>query len=79
MPFRKTKPLKVLVVDDDLVDRKSLRRLLSQSSLTAFTVEEADCLKGAGGVLDKERVDVVLLDLNLPDSQGESTQRSRLL
>jgi PAS domain S-box-containing protein len=73
MPFRKTKPLKVLVVDDDLVDRKSLRRLLSQSSLTAFTVEEADSLKGAFGLLDKERFDVVLLDLNLPDSKGENT------
>ena len=65
-----TQKLKILIVEDDLVDRKSLQRLLSKSSLPISDIKPAECLKTALGFLDKECFDVVFLDLGLPDSQG---------
>ena len=65
-----TQKLKILIVEDDLVDRKSLQRLLTKSSLPISDIKAAECLKTALGCLDKEHFDVVFLDLGLPDSQG---------
>jgi PAS domain S-box-containing protein len=65
-----TQKLKILIIEDDLVDRKQLQRLLSQSSLPISDIKSAECLKMALGFLDKEYFDVVFLDLGLPDSQG---------
>lgn len=65
-----TQKLKILIVEDDLVDRKSLQRLLSKSALPISDIQSTDCLAAALGLLDKEQFDVVFLDLGLPDSQG---------
>lgn len=65
-----TQKLKILIVEDDIVDRKSLQRLLSQSALPISDTKSAECLKTALEFLDKEHFDVVFLDLGLPDSQG---------
>jgi len=62
--------LKILIVEDDIIDRKLLERLLSQSALSISDIKSADCLKAALELLDKNRFDVVFLDLGLPDSQG---------
>ena len=63
-------PLRILIVEDDIVDRKLLERLLAQSSLGTCAVQNTDRLAGAVELLQKEPFDVVLLDLGLPDSQG---------
>jgi PAS domain S-box-containing protein len=65
-----TQQLKILIVEDDIVDRKSLQRLLSQSTLSISDIKSAECLDTALGFLDKDHFDVVFLDLGLPDSQG---------
>lgn len=65
-----TQPLKVLIVEDDLVDRKSLQRSLSQSTLPVSDTKFADRLDTALKLLEEENFDVVFLDLGLPDSQG---------
>src|SRR4030042_275647 len=65
-----TQKLKILIVEDDLVDRKSLQRLLSKTSLPISDIKPAECLKTALDLLDKEYFDVVFLDLGLPASQG---------
>ncbi|MCL5279278.1 MAG: PAS domain S-box protein, partial [Planctomycetes bacterium] len=62
--------LRLLIVEDDVVDRKLLERLLAQSSLGACQVENADCLAGALELLRQSPCDLILLDLGLPDSQG---------
>jgi PAS domain S-box-containing protein len=62
--------LKILIVEDDIVDRKLLQRLLSQSTLSISDIKSAECLDTALGFLDKEHFDIVFLDLGLPDSQG---------
>ncbi len=62
--------LRLLIVEDDIVDRKLLVRLLAQSSLGPHDVDYADCLSAALEMLDAHSFDVVLLDLGLPDSRG---------
>ncbi len=62
--------LRILIVEDDAVDRKLLERLLAQSALGACEVQNADCLARALELVQDHTFDVILLDLGLPDSQG---------
>lgn len=62
--------LRLLIVEDDIVDRKLLVRLLAQSSLGPHEVDYADRLSTALEMLRTHNFDVVLLDLGLPDSRG---------
>jgi PAS domain S-box-containing protein len=62
--------LRFLIVEDDIVDRKLLERLLAKSSLDVAAVEYADRLSAALEMLSRSPFDVVLLDLGLPDSRG---------
>ncbi|MEP7108985.1 MAG: sigma-54 dependent transcriptional regulator [Ferruginibacter sp.] len=58
---------KVLVIDDE----EKLRSLLSRIiRLEGFTVLEAGTIKSGMKLLEKERVDVVLCDVKLPDGNG---------
>lgn len=61
-----TTPTRILLVDDDQVDRASVRRALAKSGLTHEIVEAAD---GLGGLrlAQAETFDCVLLDYRLPD------------
>ncbi|MFA5239406.1 MAG: ATP-binding protein [Phycisphaerae bacterium] len=70
METEAVKKLKILIVEDDIVDRKLLQRLLSKTALSISDIKSADCLKAALELLEKEYFDVVFLDLGLPDSQG---------
>ncbi|OIR12072.1 transcriptional regulatory protein ZraR [mine drainage metagenome] len=57
----------VLIIDDE----EKLRSLLSRIiRLEGFNVLEAENLKSAAKLLDKEIVDVVLCDVKLPDGNG---------
>jgi PAS domain S-box-containing protein len=62
--------LRILVIEDDLVDRKLLERLLSRSPLQIAELKVAGNLKSALTLLEQESFDIVLADLGLPDSQG---------
>jgi CheY-like chemotaxis protein len=63
------RPLRVMVVDDDRVDRLALMRALQQTEFDV-TVEEADGVLAAIDLLAAEAFDCVLLDYNLPDGDG---------
>ena len=70
------KAIRVLIVEDDLVDRKALERALAQSSLDIVKTLSATRLADAMVLLEEEKPDIVLLDLGLPDSHGlESVSR----
>lgn len=60
--------MKLLIVDDHLVVREGLRRLLS-SSIEA-TLFEAGSAEAAERVFRLEKPEVVVLDLNLPGAGG---------
>ena len=63
---------KVLVVDDSDFMRMMLKNMLSESG---HTIVEADNGKNALRVLEKEKPDVCILDINMPEMNGLDTLR----
>jgi two-component system, NtrC family, response regulator len=62
----------ILLVDDEEKLRALLKRIIS---LEGFSLYEANSLKAAGKILEKESIDIVLCDVKLPDGNGvEFTQ-----
>jgi two-component system NtrC family response regulator len=57
----------ILIVDDEEKLRLLLKRIIS---LEGFQVIEAEDLKTASRLLEKEHVDVILCDVKLPDGNG---------
>ena len=68
-----SRSLNVLIVEDDLVDQKQMERLLRRSALSIAAIRHGLCLEDALALMDKEAFDVILVDLNLPDSDGLAT------
>ncbi|BCD62671.1 MULTISPECIES: response regulator [Nitratiruptor] len=64
------KQLKVLYVDDDIINRMLLQNLLKQNSLIYEAIEAKDG-KEALQILNKNRdIDFVLLDIYMPQMNG---------
>lgn len=70
--------VKVLLVDDDGEMRELLARALSLSSEPHFESFEAGSHAEALDVFDRERPDVVLMDLQMPGTDGDETTRELL-
>ena len=68
-----TEQLKILVLEDDRVDKILLERMLEASSLTVSEIIYATLLEQALQFLQNQSFDVVLSDLNMPDSTGIKT------
>ena len=60
----------VLLVEDNAGDARLLRELFSEASGFAHTLLHVERLSQALAVLKERRIDVVLLDLTLPDAVG---------
>jgi len=68
------KEINILLVEDDAVDCRLVKKFLSRSGPPGrFQVETADTLSQAIECLSSGSYDLVLLDLNLPDSSGIDT------
>ena len=65
--------IRVLLVEDDPGDARLLREILSDISSHQFELIHVERLSEALKRLDKERLDVILLDLSLADAQGVDT------
>lgn len=65
--------LKVLVVEDNLIDRRILESMLLETSDSTALLKSSDSLAGALQLMSQYTFDIVILDLNLPDSHGEET------
>lgn len=61
--------IRLLVVDDDEVDRKAIRRWIQERDLP-YVEHEAASLREATALLKERQFDVVLLDYHLPDGTG---------
>ncbi len=66
-PVSDKAPKKVLVVDDSDFMRMMLKDMLSQSG---HTIVEADNGKNALKVLEQEKPDVCIIDINMPEMNG---------
>ena len=62
--------IRVLLVEDDAVDRLACRRALEGQSEYAFCLEEADTAQAALQRVPVETPDLILLDYHLPDMNG---------
>jgi signal transduction histidine kinase len=65
--------LKVLLIEDNPGDARLIRELLTEEKGGSFRLECTDRLSAAIERLASGKVDVILLDLGLPDSQGFDT------
>jgi len=68
-PPTQQKPLQILIVDDDALDRRAARRALLSTGLAAETAE-AERGDEALALLLSRPFDAVLLDFTLPDADG---------
>ena len=67
--------MRVLIVDDSKLLRKMLRKAVIQSGLTDSEVVEAGNGEEALAVLEREPIQLVLLDVHMPVMDGETFLR----
>lgn len=77
MATTKTKPIRVLLVDDHEIVRLGLRSVLGQNP-GIVVVGEATSVADAVGLAGKLKPDVILMDVRLPDGSGVDACREIL-
>jgi DNA-binding response OmpR family regulator len=70
--------LKVLLIEDNPGDAFLIKFYLGESTSPVFHVEHSEDVKGGLELLAKEKFDIILSDMNLPDSFGVETIKSIL-
>jgi diguanylate cyclase (GGDEF)-like protein len=63
----------VLLIEDNPGDARLLKEMLAEEPAAPFTLKCADRLSRGMEMLSSERIDLLLLDLSLPDSHGLET------
>ena len=64
---------RILLIEDNPSDSRLITESLSPAGEARFEVTVAERLESGKNLLDEEAFDAVLLDLNLPDSDGLDT------
>ena len=64
------KLIRILLIEDNPGDARLIKEYLSDVNNIAFDLKSAERLSEGIEILDNEFIDVVLLDLKLPDSEG---------
>lgn len=72
-PANGHEPVRVLLIEDSPGDARVIREMLSEAQGVRFEVDYADRLSAGLERLDQGGIDVVLLDMSLPDSRGLET------
>ena len=67
------KPIKILLVEDNPGDARLIKETLSESAAGQFELACTERLDLALEHVAQHEIDVVLLDLTLPDSSGLNT------
>jgi PAS domain S-box-containing protein len=68
--------IKILLVEDNPGDVRLIEEMIKEAGASQFNLSVEGSLDGALGCLRKESFEGVMLDLNLPDSQGLATLKS---
>lgn len=63
---------RILLIEDNANDALAIKIMLESADFP-FKLEKADTLKSGLDILSEEQIDVILLDLGLPDSKGLDT------
>lgn len=66
-------PIRVLLIEDSALARQMVGALLASAESTTFQVDMAECLSEGIERIARGDLDVILLDLTLPDSRGLET------
>jgi len=64
------RPIRILLIEDNPGDARLLRETLADAGAASFSLVHADRMSTGLELLDRGEVDLVLLDLSLPDCQG---------
>ncbi|MFQ6066197.1 MAG: diguanylate cyclase domain-containing protein [bacterium] len=67
------KPIKVLLIEDNPGDARLIREMLTEAEMASFDVEWVDRLSTGLERLARGGINVLLVDLSLPDSRGLET------
>ncbi|MEL7079393.1 MAG: ATP-binding protein [Cyanobacteria bacterium J06582_2] len=65
-----SKPVSILLIEDDIAEARLLQEILKNFDLNQFILTHVQRLQAGLNQLKKDKFDLVLLDLTLPDSQG---------
>ncbi|MEI7751373.1 MAG: response regulator, partial [Candidatus Omnitrophota bacterium] len=68
--------IRVLLVEDNPDDALLVQEMMKSESSAQYEFSVENTLRGAQERLHKETFDLMLLDLNLPDSRGLATMKS---
>ena len=69
----------VLLVEDNAGDARLLREMLNEPESLNTQLTHLECMRDAEKYLAEHAVDIILLDLGLPDAQGlEAIRRARV-
>ena len=72
------KTLRILLVEDNAIDARLLREMFSKEAAGSFELMHVTRMSEAEDRLAREKFDMLLLDMGLPDGQGiELLQRAR--
>lgn len=64
------KPIKVLLIEDNLGDFELILRMLDKSENVKFELSHTQKLGSGLELLEMNKFDIILLDLGLPDCEG---------
>jgi PAS domain S-box-containing protein len=73
MEVDKLSLIRTLVIEDDKVTSEIIKKMLNGSAPSTFIVDAAYSFEEAKRLLSHHVYDIILLDLNLPDSKGIKT------
>src|SRR5437870_11139116 len=73
----KATPIRALLIEDNPADAEIVGKMLAEGARARFEIEVAERLGPGIEALHQDHFDVVLADLNLPDSYGLDTFHAR--